>query len=133
MANANHFSSKAQRALCGVALFALAGCAGQSDLLTDGLRLTTFQNTKDIVVLSSKDQKTETALRPTVMADKMPAGRPVVVTPVSAQAEKRPAWCDYLIEDTLAQTTIMRSPRLSASGNDSGKASVSSSSYRRKV
>lgn len=125
MANANHFSSKAQRALCGVALFALAGCAGQSDLLTEGLRLTTFQNTKDITVLSSKDQKSDAALRPTVLADTTPTSNRVVVTPASSQADKRPAWCDYLIEDTLAQTTIMRSPRLSASGNDSGKASVS--------
>jgi hypothetical protein len=122
MAHANRFSSKSQSALFGVGLLALAGCAGQSNILAEGLRLSTFQSTKDIVVLSSKDQA---PLRPSVFADKDPVGKPIVITPAAAKAEKRPAWCEYLIEDAYAQTTIMRSPRLNASASDEGKASVS--------
>jgi hypothetical protein len=125
MAHANHFSFKSQGALLGVGLLALAGCAGQSDLLTEGLRLTTLDQSKDIVVLTSQHQTTDLGLKPTVIADKAPNGKAIVITPVAVQAPKRPAWCEYLIEDTFAQTTIMRSPRLSASANDSGKANVS--------
>ncbi len=58
-------------------------------------------------------------LKPTISDDK------AIIHPAAAKPAKLPAWCEYLQEDTYAQTTIMRSPRLGASANDSGKTAVS--------
>jgi hypothetical protein len=125
MAHANRFSFNAQGTLMSVAMLVLAGCAGQSNLLTEGLRLNTLGTGKDIVVISAKDQKADLALKPTVIADTAPVAKPVVITPAASPPAKRPAWCEYLVEDALAQTTIMRSPRLGGSASDDGKANVS--------
>lgn len=125
MAHANHFSSKPKGALFGVGFMVLAGCAGQSKLLSDTLRLSTFDTSKDIVVVATNDAKQDLGLKPSVIADQLPDGAPIVVNAAASQAATRPAWCEYLVEDTLAQTTIMRSPRLSGSSNNDGKVGVS--------
>lgn len=118
MAHANHFSSKRKGIVLCIGVLTLAGCAGNSTLLGEGLRLNTFKTEKDIVVVKAANPP---VLKPTVIADKTAA----IIMPVASQTSKRPAWCEYLMEDALAQTTIMRSPRLSGSATDDGKASVS--------
>ena len=128
MAAANHFSFKQRRA-GGMALsmLLLAGCAQQSGLFGEGLRLTTFSSSPEVVVQQAA-QAQPLPLKATVIADQQselvlekPA---VVITPAAAQ-QKLPAWCEYLQEDSSAQATIMRSPSLSGSLSDDGKAGLS--------
>lgn len=98
-----------------MALLALTGCAGQSVLGTDGFRLSILEPKTEVrVVKTEANPQLKSTLNDTPK-----------ITPVAAKPPRQPAWCDYLIEDTAAQTTIMRSPRLSASSSDDGKASVS--------
>jgi hypothetical protein len=119
MAIANHsFSRKPGLTLC-VAMLALAGCAGQSTLLGEGLRLSILDPAKEVRVIKAAEAP---ALKPTLMET---ASKATVITPVASTPAKLPAWCEYLTEDTAAQTTVMRSPRLSGSTTESGKASVS--------
>ena len=96
--------------MLGCAVLALAGCANQSNMLDEGFRFSILEPAREVRVIKATDT---------------PALKPTIITPVAATPSKLPAWCEYLSEDTLAQTTIMRSPRLSASSNNDGKASVS--------
>ncbi len=119
MAHANHCCSKKRGITLAMTLLALAGCAGQSTLLGEGLRLSILEPPKEVRVVTSADA---VILKPSVI-ETATAG--TVITPVAAPPSKLPAWCAYLTEDTAAQTTIMRSPRLSGSTADDGKSSVS--------
>jgi hypothetical protein len=110
MAHANRSSFKSQGFSLACAILALAGCASQSNLLGEDFRLSILNPAKEVRVVKTSD---------------VPSLKPTIITPASATPRKLPAWCEYLTEDTAAQTTIMRSPRLSASSNNDGKASVS--------
>ncbi len=125
MAHANRFSFDLRGSALSVALLALAGCAGQQSLLGEGLRLTTYEQTKDVVAVSAKKPTDELLLKPTLTDAKAQDSLQPVISPAAAKPDKIPAWCEYLQEDTYAQTTIMRSPRLSGSVADDGKANVS--------
>jgi hypothetical protein len=107
MAPTNHFFSSRRGGATLIAALVLAGCAGQSVLGAEGLRLSILEPKTEVRVI-----KTENVAK-------------AKITPVAAEATSTPAWCDYLMEDTAAQTSIMRSPRLNASSYDDGKASVS--------
>jgi hypothetical protein len=109
MAHANHSSSKLRNAVLWMAALSLTGCAGQS-LLGDGLRLTTHDNADDIVIAKSTAEPLP--LKQTIVE---PDAKREIITPVASVPAKRPAWCEYLEEDTAAQTTLMRSPNLSGS------------------
>jgi F0F1-type ATP synthase epsilon subunit len=91
----------------------LAGCTAGSGMLGSDLRLITFDDTAQAATLP---------LKPTVDDVAMTGSSKIV--PAKARPA-RSAWCDYLREDTMAQTTVMRSPSLSGSINDSANASVS--------
>jgi hypothetical protein len=125
MAHVNRFSFELKGSLFSFAVLALAGCAGQSNLLSEGLRLTTQDTANDIIVIAEKPATNAVGLKPT-LDDQVPVviGKPVI-TPTSSAPDKQPAWCDYLKEDTLARTTILRSPQLNGSADDGGKSSVS--------
>jgi len=110
MAHANRFSFKNRGLTLAGVILALAGCAGQSNLPGEGFRLSILDPAKEVRVIKTAD---------------IPVLKPTIITPVSAMPSNLPAWCEYLSEDTAAQTTIMRSPRLSVSSNNDGKASVS--------
>jgi hypothetical protein len=120
MAPANHCSSRLRAAMLWMAALALTGCASQGLLGNQSLRLSTFSAKDDVRIV-------KTALKPTVIETAGGYAKPrrVVVTPAASSPEKIPAWCEYLMEDTAAQTTIMRSPSLSGSLADDGKASLS--------
>jgi hypothetical protein len=118
MAHANRFSFDIKGSALSVGLLVLAGCTGQSTLLPDGLRRMTLLDDAEIVVANKAQKPTALPLRSTVLP------QAVLIQPVSAKPDKLPAWCEYLQEDTYAQTTIMRSPRLNGSFSDDGKASV---------
>jgi hypothetical protein len=125
MATVNHSFSKRtgkhlRYMLVGLGLAGLAGCAARPSLMSDDLRLMTFSEVKDTVVtkVSAAPQPSPEKIASAVAA--------VTITPVSSPVvSKDPAQCDYLREDALAQTDIMRSPSLRGSYNDSGKASLS--------
>jgi hypothetical protein len=117
MAHANRFSFDLKSSAFGLSFLALAGCAGQSNLL-EGLRLDTLQGGRDIAVVSSEKPLADVPLKSTLVDSK------VEIMPAASKPEKLPAWCEYLKEDTYAQTTIMRSPRMSGSFADDGKANV---------
>jgi hypothetical protein len=110
MVHVNRFSFDIRGSALSIALLALAGCVQQSSLLGDGLRLTTHDQANDVVVVAAKPAPE--ILKP-------------VISPAASTPAKLPAWCEYLQEDTFAQTTIMRSPRLSGSVADDGKTNVS--------
>ncbi len=116
MAHANRFFSKKHRLTLPLTLLALAGCAGQSALLGEGFRLSILEAPREVRVVKTAEAP---ALKPTVI------DRATVITPVATTPSRLPAWCEYLMEDTAAQTTIMRSPRLSGSSADDGKSSLS--------
>lgn len=113
MADANHSSSRSKLSASGLALLLLAGCAGNPATLGSGLRLSTIDDTA---------RERALPLRPTVDDAATTDGNKIV--PVHA-SPVRSAWCDYLREDTLAQTTVMRSPTLGASIKDDASTSVS--------
>jgi hypothetical protein len=115
MATTNRSFSKCRRGIACLAVVAVTGCAGQSVLGADGFRLSILEPKTEVRVIKAEPAP---QLKPTI--DQTPT-----ITPVAAQPPRQPAWCDYLIEDTAAQTTIMRSPRLSASTSDDGKSNVS--------
>jgi hypothetical protein len=123
MAHANHCSSNKRPFLASFAVLFLAGCAGQSSLLGDDLRLSIFDQKNDVRIITPAAAP---ELKTTVVNT---AGATVnthtkTTHPDHAQL-KRPAWCDYLMEDTAAQTTVMRSPRLTGSVDEDGSANVS--------
>jgi hypothetical protein len=119
MAHANLCCSRKRGITLAMALLTLAGCAGQSALLGEGLRLSILEPPKEVRVVTSADA---VVLKPSVIET---ASTRTVITPVAAVPARLPAWCEYLTEDTAAQTTIMRSPRLQGSTADDGKSSVS--------
>jgi hypothetical protein len=118
MAHANRFSFDLKGSALSVGLLVLAGCTGQSALLPDGLRRMTMQDETEIVVAHTEPKLAAAPLKPTVTS------KAILIQPASSKSEGLPAWCEYLQEDTYAQTTIMRSPRLNGSFSDDGKASV---------
>jgi hypothetical protein len=120
MATANHCSSRLRGIVLWGAVMALTGCASQELLGAQNLRLNTLAAKNDVRII-------KTALKPTIidLADKSDARGKQVITPAAAKPDKIPAWCEYLLEDTTAQITIMRSPRLSGSVADDGKTNVS--------
>jgi hypothetical protein len=108
MANVVHSSSSKHRSFALTAtMLVLAGCVTQGGLLGEGLRLTTHQDKPEVRVLKAVETKPSA----------------LIITPVAAKST-RPAWCDYLIEDTAAQTTIMRAPTVSGNMGDDGKANL---------
>lgn len=119
MATANRSSSKKRGLALWFTMLALAGCAGQSNLLGEGLRLSILDPAKEIRVIKAAEAP---VLKPTVIET---SASGTVITPVASTPAKLPAWCEYLSEDTAAQTTIMRSPRLTGSVTEDGKTSVS--------
>ncbi len=126
MAHANRFSFDMKSTSLGLAVLLLAGCVNQSPLLLDGLRLTTHDTPVEVV--PAKVPQTQVLdLKPSLAAQnpKVDINTKPIITPTAAAAEKRPAWCEYLQEDAAAQTTIMRSPTLSGSSTDDGKANIS--------
>jgi hypothetical protein len=128
MAHANRCSSKLALTGLGLAVLGLAGCAGNSGLMPDDLRLGLGPDPKEIRVVKGAAapalrQTTDEPVQMLKAAKKPTAAFEIV--PTAGKPDKRPAWCDYLTEDTAAQTTIMRSPSLSGSLNDSGKTAVS--------
>lgn len=132
MATANHFSSerglegiKKGLAVSGVVagLLGLAACSSSGSLLQDDLRLMTLSEVKEAVVETVAPAPVKTAA-PAAVAEAL-AGAKVVVTPAGSDAVRQePTQCEFLREDALAQTDIMRSPTLRGSVNDSGKASM---------
>lgn len=102
-------------------LLALAGCAANGPLLDQmtGLRLGTDDADIQVAVAPPSLRTTVLDLAATTASTEK-----TKIVPVKAEAP-RSHWCDYLREDTAAQTTIMRSPTLSGSINDDAKASVS--------
>lgn len=128
MAAANHFSSKHLR-MGGLVfnLLLLAGCAQQGGLLGEGLRLTTFTTSPEVVVQPVAAVQ-QLPLKATVIADQQTEvvvkKTEVVITPASDQ-QKLPAWCEYLKEDSAAQAAIMRSPSISGNLSNDGKAGLS--------
>jgi hypothetical protein len=103
MARVRHSSSKVLTLgalLIGAA--GLAGCAATEGLLTEKLRLTTFAPAADEQILAAKTR----------------------IVPASSEPSLS-AWCEYLHEDTAAQTTILRSPSLRGSVKDDGTAGLS--------
>ena len=119
MAIANRSSSKKRGLALWFTMLSLAGCAGQSNLLGEGLRLSILDPAKEIRVIKAAEAP---VLKPTLIETS--ASR-TVITPAASTPAKLPAWCEYLSEDTAAQTAIMRSPRLTGSATEDGKASVS--------
>jgi hypothetical protein len=120
MATANHSSSKLRSLLLWGAVLALTGCASHDLFKANSLRLSTLAAKDDVRIV-------KTPLKPTIISanDKSDVKRELVITPAAAKPDKIPAWCEYLLEDTAAQTTIMRSPTLSGSVADDGKSNVS--------
>lgn len=120
MATANLCSSKLRGLVLFGAIVALTGCASQGLLSGQGLRLNTFGEKNDVRIVTAP-------LKPTIVdvASKGDIVKKVTVTPAAAVPDRKPAWCEYLLEDTAAQTTIMRAPTLSGSVADDGKANLS--------
>jgi hypothetical protein len=125
MAHVSRFSFDMRGSALSIAMLALAGCVQQSSLLGDGLRLTTHDQAKDVVVVVTKPSSADLNLKTTLTDARASEILQPVITPAASKPEKLPAWCEYLREDTYAQTTIMRSPRMSGSIADDGKTSVS--------
>ena len=121
MAPVRRSSSRAGLLLGLGGLLALAGCAANGPLLDQmsGLRLGTDDS--DVKVAEAPPLLRTTVIEPA--ATTASTDKPKII-PAKAETP-RSHWCDYLREDTAAQTTIMRSPTLSGSINDDAKASVS--------
>jgi hypothetical protein len=125
MAHPVPFSCKPRGLAFALLTLALTGCTAQSPLGVEGLRLSTHAAADDVRIVRKAEDSV--ALKPTLQSTDtdIQAAKPAHIVPVGSNAERKPAWCEYLKEDTAAQTTIMRSPNLSASSTDDGKASVS--------
>ncbi len=128
MAYVRHSSSRPSRlALSAAGLLLLAGCATQGPLLAQLPSLRAATTDADTPVVQAAPALRSTIVEPagTTTSTTTPEAKPKArVVPASAQAP-RSHWCDYLREDTAAQTTILRSPTLSGSINDEASASVS--------
>ena len=126
MAHANRCSSKVRGLGLALSLTGLAGCAGTSGLLPDDLRLTMAPEANDVRIIKQPAiPLRESTNEPVAVVKARAQKKNVLITPVASKPDKLPAWCDYLREDTYAQTTIMRSPNVSGSVNDDGKTSLS--------
>lgn len=138
MAIANHSSSKrlavsrGHALALGTAIVVLAGCSGQSGLLAEGLRLTTFREAPDVAMATAptpaavtpETSAATTSAKTIVKNNAVAAITPAAAAPI-AQTSKERAWCTYLREDTAAQTAIMRSPSINGALQDDGKAALS--------
>ncbi len=113
MAAMPHSSSRVFVPITGaIALLALAGCAATSGLVDKtGLRLSSLDQEPRIISVE------DPPLKPTL-------DDPAIVVPASSD-NSLPAWCEHIVEDTAAQTIIMRSPTLSGSLTDEASASLS--------
>jgi hypothetical protein len=98
----------------------MSGCSSGTRLLSgesglQGLRLTTVDAQPEVTELTtlvrSKKFLDNVEIRPASSSETDEAGNS--------------QWCKYLKEDSAAQATILRSPTLSGSAGDSGKASLS--------
>jgi hypothetical protein len=98
----------------------MSGCSSGTRLLSgesglQGLRLTTVDAQPEVTELTtlirSKKFSDNVEIRPASSSETDEAGNS--------------QWCKYLKEDSAAQATILRSPTLSGSAGDSGKASLS--------
>jgi hypothetical protein len=110
-------SFKRSAAAAALALISVAGCTNAGLLTATPLKLETIDTAPQTVVAPA-------ALPLKGTDDKIvikPAAR-MVDAPVSNPAS---AWCRYLQEDTAAQATILRSPTVSGSLDDSGKSRLS--------
>ncbi len=131
MARARRSSSRSVRPVLALwlgmgGMLALAGCATQGPLLDQfgGLRLGTINSEPKVVAATPPLRNT--IVEPAASVGAQAGDVTATVKPVPASAEMpRSHWCDYLREDTAAQTTILRSPTLSGSVNDDAKTSVS--------
>jgi hypothetical protein len=98
----------------------MSGCSSGTRLLSgesglQGLRLTTVDAQPEVTELT-------TLIRSKKFSDA------VEIRPASSSETDETGnsqWCKYLKEDSAAQATILRSPTLSGSAGDSGKASLS--------
>jgi hypothetical protein len=117
MANARSISSRPLRYMgLAASLATLAGCVATEGLLAQGLRLNSFASSADEEqVLAIEPVEEKAIVRPDVKAQ---------IIPVASRPEQS-AWCEYLQEDTAAQTTVLRSPSLRGSVSDDGKAGLS--------
>ena len=121
MPNARRSSSSQKIALLVLtSVLGMSGCAGTTGLLSgqssvQGLRLTTVDAQPEVTQLT-------TLIRTKRISDEVeiiPAASVEVDEAASSQ------WCKYLKEDSAAQATILRSPTLSGSADDSGKTALS--------
>ena len=131
MVRARRSSSKPVRLALGAAgLLLLAGCATQGPLLDQFPSLRARTVDSDAALVTAPPPLRATIVEPagttasTAQAGESKSTNKVRPVPASAQGP-RSHWCDYLREDTAAQTTILRSPTLSGSINDEASASVS--------
>jgi hypothetical protein len=95
----------------------MAGCSGDMGLLSGakGLRLTT---------VDVEPMVQESAL--TAMLKKTPDKVEIIpASSIETNEAETSEWCRYLKEDSAAQATILRSPSLSGSVNDSGRTALS--------
>ena len=126
MAHASRSSSKTRSLWLVLSIAGLAGCAGSSGLLPKDLRMTLGPDTSDVrIIKQTKPVLRASTDEPVAIVKGRAVKHAVVITPVASMPDRLPAWCDYLREDTFAQTTIMRSPNVSGSVNDEGKTSLS--------
>jgi len=110
--------SKPRLAATLLALVSVAGCSGAGLLqASPDLRLQTLD--------AAPEMRSAAAPLPLKRTEEK-----VVIKPASAITTPLPAaayssWCRYLQEDTAAQATILRSPTVSGSLDDSGKSRLS--------
>lgn len=113
-----HSSSRSQLAAVLVVVSLVAGCTGAGLLRSNsGLRLETLDSAPEtrpaVAVLPLKRTEEKVVIKPAALDGEVK----------SAQSDS--AWCRYLQEDTAAQATILRSPTVSGSLDDSGKSRLS--------
>ncbi len=97
----------------------MSGCATSTGLFSGpdglaGLRLTTFDTQPEV-----------TSLTALITTKKL--SEKIEITPaasVEVDEASNSQWCRYLKEDSAAQATILRSPTLSGSTDDSGKSAL---------
>ncbi len=123
MAPVRRSSSRALRlALAAGGLLTLAGCAANGPLLDQMSSLRLGTQDSDVAVTEAKPELRASIIEPA--SSQTVTGKAATAKIVPATAP-RSHWCDYLREDTAAQTTILRSPTLSGSMTEEAQATVS--------
>lgn len=111
-------SSRSRLALALLAVLSVAGCTSASLLQSSqGLRLSTLD--------ASPDVKAAAEPLPLKRTDEKIIIKPAATITAPQPSATQSSWCRYLQEDTAAQATILRSPTVSGSLDDSGKSRVS--------